>query len=750
MTTPSLVTFQPSDNYTDALDRAAVHFGIEAEYWDIWGKKHFTTPEAKQAVLRSFGVAAGTREELDEAVEDRRWREWSSPLPPVAVVIAQAADAGVAVHVPVGLIPGTLTAEFHWENGEITRSEHAAKSLKTTGAAELRNQWYLRKRLPLPSNAPLGYHRVDITLTGSSGEPLHASTRLILCPDRAYLPPAICNGRRLGGIAIGLYGVRSQRNWGCGDFTDLLGIVDWAVEDLGASFVALNPLHAIHNRQPYNTSPYLPNSIYFRNPIYLDVERVAGCEEGTPARQLFDDPVVQKEVAELRASELVEYERVWSLKLRVLHAAFLTSLQKPSAGFRAYVESQGELLDRFAVYCALDEWIHRRHPDTWNWPEWPVEYRDPESPAVRSFTRRHSRLVLFHKYLQWQVDLQLAAAQEHARRRGMLIGLYHDLALATDRCGSDLWAHRSHYISGCRVGAPPDDFSPDGQDWAFPPPNACAHREDGYRLFAESIRKNCRDGGALRIDHVMRLFHLFWIPDGSQAIHGAYVKDFHEDLLRILALESVRSQVVIIGEDLGTVAPEIRRDMERFGILSYRLLYFEKNDKGEFRLPNEYPQQALVSVTTHDLPTLAGFWEGRDIEARRRAGLLTREADYRAQLDSRQQEKQRLLDVLSRLGLLSGWTPRSAAAIPELTGELHNAVVGFLASTPSRLMVLNQEDLLKQLDQQNLPGSTWQYPNWRRKMPLTLEALRQEPLARDCARMFRHWLDRSGRAARPE
>jgi 4-alpha-glucanotransferase len=750
MTTPSLVTFQPSDSYADALDRAALHCGIEPEYWDIWGKKHFTTPEGKQTILRSLGLAVDTREELDQAVEDRLWNEWSNLLPPVAVVIPQAADAGVMVNVPVNLVPGTLTAEFHWENGETSRSEYVARLLRTTGAAELRNQWYLRKLLPLPGNAPLGYHRLDITLAGPAGEPLRASTSLILCPDRAYVPPALNNGRRLGGIAVGLYSVRSERDWGCGDFLDLEGIVDWAVEDLGVSFVALNPLHAIHNRQPFNTSPYLPNSIYYRNPLYLDVERVAGCEEGTTARLLMEDPAIRKEVAALRASELVEYERVWSLKLRVLHTAFLTFLEKPSADFQAYVETQGELLDRFVVYCALDEWIHRRHPNVWNWPDWPAEYRDPESPAVRSFARRHSRRVLFHKYLQWQVDVQLAEVQAHARRRGMLIGLYHDLALATDRCGSELWAHRSHYVSGCRVGSPPDDFSPDGQDWAFPPPNASAHRASAYRLFAESIRKNCRHGGALRIDHVMRLFHLFWIPDGSKAVHGAYVKDHHEDLLRILALESVRNQVVIIGEDLGTVAPEIRRDLERFGILSYRLLYFEKNDKNEFRLPNEYPQQALVSVTTHDLPTLAGFWQGRDIEARRRAGLLTREADYRAQMETRQREKQRLLEVLFRLGLLPGWTPRSAAAIPELTGELHNAVVGFLVSTPSRLMVLNQEDLLKQLDQQNLPGSTWQYPNWRRKMPLTLEELRKQPLARDCARMFRHWLNRSGRAARAD
>src|SRR5439155_13269389 len=195
------------------------------------------------------------------------------------------------------------------------------------------------------------------------------------------------------------------------------------------------------------------------------------------------------------------------------------------------------------------------------------------------------------------------------------IGLYHDLALATDRFGSDLWAHRPFYVAGCRVGSPPDDFSPKGQDWAFPPPNSARHREDGYRLFAESIRKNCRHGGALRIDHVMRLFRLFWIPDGGDAVTGAYVRERNEDLVRILALESVRNQVTVVGEDLGTVEPAIRETLARFGILSYRLLYFEK-DGPEFKPFDKYPPQALVSSTTHDLPTLAGFWLGADIVAR--------------------------------------------------------------------------------------------------------------------------------------
>jgi 4-alpha-glucanotransferase len=267
-------------------------------------------------------------------------------------------------------------------------------------------------------------------------------------------------------------------------------------------------------------------------------------------------------------------------------------------------------------------------------------------------------------------------------------------------------------------------------------------------LFVESIRKNCRHGGALRIDHVMRFFRLYWIPDGADAAHGAYVRDHWEDLIRIVALESVRQRVVVVGEDLGTVEPEVRETLAHFGILGYRLLYFEKDARAEFRKKADYTPQALVSSTTHDLPTLAGFWVSEDIEQRRRAGVLPDEASYREQLAARAAEKQKMLDVLLAEGLLPPGFPRSAADIPELTGELHNAVIGFLASTPSMLLLVNQEDLTKEIAQQNLPGTTWQYPNWSRKMHFRIDELYSARQATDFVRMFRNWIEQSGRGQR--
>ena len=732
----------PSANYNEALDRAAEAWGIQPEYWDIWGTRHITLLDTKRAILQSLGIHTDTKEDLEAAVDERVRDEWVRVVPQCLVISQNQHPNEFAAHLPaeVADLDARITLKLEAATAEVYHIKLG--EVPASGSAAFNGARYIRKLVPLPVQLPLGYHDLEIQTGG-----VCASTRLIVAPDRAYLP----DGLRAAGIALALYGIRSERNWGCGDFRDLQTFTDWVADEVSASFVALNPLHAIHNRRPFNTSPYLPNSVFYQNWLYLDVEAIpdfTGCRR---AQRLLASPEVQREIAYLRATEFVEYERVHALKIKFLKLSFASFLREHRSGsprareFQDYIDREGDLLRRFATCCALDEWIHLRNPDVWLWTEWPEPFRDPESAETEAFRKKHWRLVLFYQYLEWQIDVQLAAAQQHARDKGLSIGLYHDLALATDRYGSDLWAHRSFFATGCRVGSPPDDFSPKGQDWAFPPPNSARHRESGYRLFVESIRKNCRHGGALRIDHVMRFFRLYWIPDGADAAHGAYVRDRWEDLIRIVALESVRHRVVVVGEDLGTVEPEVREALARFGILGYRLLYFEKDGRGEFRRKADYPQQALVSSTTHDLPTLAGFWSCEDIEQRRRAGVLPDETSYRTQLAARAEEKQKMLDVLLAEGLLPPGFPRYASHIPELTGELHNAVIGFLASTPSMLLLVNQEDLTKEIAQQNLPGTTWQYPNWSRKMHFRIDELYSARQATDFVRMFHNWIERSGR-----
>jgi 4-alpha-glucanotransferase len=721
--------------FDQLLERACALFGIDSGYWDIWGHYHTTSLEARQAILRALGVDAASAEGLGRSLAELERREWTRVLPPVVVALA-----GSPVEVTLNVVECTLGDVAHitiqQEDGHTSNWEFRLSALPRIASAVIDGIPMVRVAATLAIRLPLGYHELRVRLASAE-----SAMRYIVAPEHAYR-----DSHRAAGVCVSLYGLRSERNWGCGDFRDLDTVIEWVARDLSASFVGLNPLHAIHNRRPFNTSPYLPNSIFYQNFIYLDVEGMADFQASRRAQALRACPEIEREIGELRATPFVEYERVAALKVRFLKLCFIQYLRSSGqeSDFAAYREREGELLTRFATYCALDEILHRRNPDLWLWTDWPEEYRDPNSPAVREFARKHWRRILFYQYVQWQIDLQLRDAQQRARDRGLSIGLYHDLALATDRFGSDLWGYRDFFVAGCRVGSPPDDFSPKGQDWAFPPPNAARHREDGYRLFVESIRKNCRHGGALRIDHVMRLFRLFWIPDGSDATSGAYVRDRNEDFVRILALESVRNQVTVVGEDLGTVEDAIRDTLARFGILSYRLLYFEK-DSAEFKPFDKYPAQALVSSTTHDLPTLAGFWVGDDIEARRAAGLIDEES-LRRQSETRRQEKQKMLDVLFRLGLLRADLPRQANAYPELTPDLHNAIVGFLARTPSELLAINQEDLTKEVHQQNLPGSTWQYPNWGRKMRFTVEELRG-PEAAGYTRMFADWLNRSDRTS---
>ena len=733
----------PPETYQQLLDRAAELCGISPGYWDIWGNYHETGPEAKRSILHALGMETESSGHLQRSLQERDRAEWTRLVPPV-LVVSETGPREFPVQVPAGAGGGPAQVSVVGEDGSGHVFEIDPDRLPQTGSAEVDGHTWVRRTVPLPVSLPLGYYDIAVRRGETS-----ATLRYIVAPDRAWSHPHLARGGRAAGVAISLYGVRSERNWGCGDLRDLRDLVDWAAAEPGVSFVALNPLHAIHNRRPFNTSPYLPNSTFYQNFIYLDVEAVEDFAACARAQRSWRSPATVAEVQALRGAEFVEYERVAALKLRFLKLGFAHFLRQyrdgsPRAGeFREFIAREGHLLERFATYCALDEFLRHRHPDVWVWREWPEPYRDPESAETAAFRRRHWRSVLFYQYLQWQLDRQLAEAQRHAREE-LSIGLYHDLALATDSFGSDLWAHRSFYATGCRVGSPPDDFAPKGQDWGFPPPHSGHHRENGYRLFADSIRKNCRHGGALRIDHVMRLFRLYWIPDGTDASQGAYVRERYQDLVRVLALESVRNQVVVVGEDLGTVEPFVREALQQFGILSYRLFYFERLNNGAFKPHGDYPVQALVSTTTHDLPTIAGFWTGEDLAARRRAGVLD-DAEFHAQRESRGREKQGILDLLWSAGLLPGWVPRSAAAIPELTGELHNAIIGFLALTPAQLLCVNQEDLTKEMAQQNLPSTTWQYPNWSRKMRFTVQELRSSAEPRAFAAMLRNWIDRTGR-----
>jgi 4-alpha-glucanotransferase len=689
--------------YREALERAAGRLGIELSYTDTWGRQHDASEPTLRTTLAALGIAADSAGEIEAALARQHEESWSHALDSTLVLREDAES--VRLRIPAEQSGESVKLEFQWEDGSLEHHWFWLPELKELERSNAGGREFIAKRVPLPAAPRLGYHHLRVYAMKETGLETFGEARLIVCPKRVRTLEG-----RVAGVALSLYGLRSARNWGCGDFTDLRAVID-AFAPAGAAFVALNPLHAIPNRQPYNTSPYLPECSLYRNYLYLDVERV-------PGYAASDAPYAA--IAAVRAAEFVEYERVAQIKLAALRAAFQRFLDAGrTEAFMEYATTEAQRLEDFAVYCALWEELHGADPEVWLWTQWPEPYRDPRSAAVAAWAAGHRKEVVFYKFLQWQIDCQLAETQAHALACGMKIGLYHDLALATDRFGADLWANREFYQDGSRVGAPPDELAPSGQDWGFPPPNRRAHRDNGYALFAQSIRNNARHGGALRIDHVMRFFRLFWIPDELTAADGLYVRDYADDLLGVLALESVRGNFIVIGEDLGTVAGEVRQRLGELGILGYRVLWFERNGDGSFRLPQEYPEFAAVSTTTHDLPTLQGFPLGRDIEARLAAGLIDEEA-YQAQWASRRQDVAALEEALNRA---------NSALDP----------LNFVMQTPCSITIVNSEDLTGETEQQNLPASTWHYPNWRRKMRIAVEDL--GPVAAD----LRQRIERSGR-----
>jgi 4-alpha-glucanotransferase len=515
----------------------------------------------------------------------------------------------------------------------------------------------------------------------------------------------------------------------------------WA-KRLGAAMVGVNPLHAL---PPGGISPYSPSSRLFHNPLYLHLEWIAEFKD-PGVRRLVAREAFQQKLTLLRQRETVPYEAVWQLKWPLLHTLFriFTSTHVgPRTGrgraFRRFLAEQGQPLQRFTLFQALQEHVTPRGARPRSWREWPTEYQHPDSPSVQRFLRTHQDQMNFYGYLEWQCDEQLKRVQSAAQRAGLPIGLYTDFAIGIDPNGADAWAFQDDFANGASVGAPPDLFSPKGQNWRLTPPHPDHIADSGYRLFVEGFRRNMRHSGLFRLDHAMGLFRLFWIPEGRSAAEGAYVKYPWQDILGILALESRRHNVIVVGEDLGTVTSEIRAHLMQAGLLSYRLLFFEKSDAGAFRSPHLYPPQAMTAVTTHDLPTLRGFWTGRDIELKEELGLYPDDTLIDRDKETRHRDRQAMLTALKDARVLPNDYPKASIA-SELDETLCRAVYTYLARTPCYLLAVPLEDLLGDRDTPNLPGASENtYPVWRMKAGppgSTMETWPRVPRARMLAQVL--------------
>ena len=750
------VTFAP-----DLLRLARLH-GINEAYWDSLGVQHILSERTLRQLLVGFGVldsVDASEHTIGQAVHAERVALWRPGLPAV-VVVTEHQKTTVELVVPEHQLEALWQWRIDTESGGTLDATFTPGHLSPSGNHEDVEGWasahktnvddrqLQRFQLPLPT-LPSGYHRLSINCTDTTNafdEETRCVTRLIVAPARCYLPEQrLADDAEPGlwGLALQLYAVSSKRNWGMGDFTDLSDAVGVAAQ-LGAHVVGINPLHALFLHEPEQASPYGPSSRLFLNPMYIDIEHVVGFDDLKQSGQSDSGLPDQAELNTLRNTEFVDYSAVVNAKLPVLDKLFQAFIRNHleqdtdlAASFREFLSRHGAALEKFACFEALRENQAQTSQGTaGDWHLWPVGFQHPESDEVARFAQTHRQSVQFHSWLQWLVHEQLKKAAAVAQDKSMKVGLYRDLAVGVSSGGSDSWSNQTLFANRINVGAPPDDFSAKGQDWGLPPLIPQALRDSGYELFTQILRSNMQAAGALRIDHVMGLMRIFCIPGDETPANGAYVDYPIDDLLAIVALESQRQSCIVIGEDLGTVPDGLREKLQATGVLSYRLMYFEKHYNGDqsFLRPHEYPVQSLVAANTHDLPTLRSFWCGSDLKLRESLNLFPGENMFAEQMRERSFDRDRLLQALTDDTLLSQETKdayRESAAIDE---ALIAAIHRYLARTRSMILIASLEDLLGQEQQINLPGTDRDlYPNWRRKLPLSLEQWMQHDSFLNCA-----------------
>jgi len=705
---------------TTLLDRLAERMGIETSYTNAAGETVRASEDTIRALLAAMEIDAPDEKAAAKALADLDRAELSRPLPPVVVQRIDHPPFTVAVTLPEG------TGELRWtlalEDGGSRSDAANFGDLPLIRRAALDGRTVEVRRLDLGEAPAPGYHRLLVEADG-----MRAETTVIAAPDQCHLPTPIQMGERIWGLSAQLFSVRCAGDWGIGDFGDLVSLAEMAAAR-GAGIVGLNPLHALFLDSPAQCSPYSPASRLFLNPLYIDVMAVPelmACDEAR-SRIASDDFTKAAQAAE--AAPLVDYAAVAALKLPVLEILFSHFQEHGSAerwtALTAFRAEMGEALERFCTFQALRE--HFVEVGKHDWRQWPKEFRDAGSQAVRRFAEEHRDRVDFFVWLQWLADGQLRAAAERARDRGMAVGFYRDLAVGADSAGAETWAAPHVVVPTAHVGAPPDLFNPAGQDWGLPPFHPHALRDDGYARFIELLRANMRHAGAIRIDHAMALQHVYWIPEGHPASEGAYVAYPMDDLLGILALESQRNRCLVVGEDLGTVPVGFRERMAEAGILSYRVMFFEWTEDGGFVGPDDYPYLALATVGSHDLATLRGWWEGHDIDLKEEKGLYPAEGEAQRQRDRRRDERSRLLEALTAANLP---LPASFGPDSPYSDALGHAVHAFLARTNAAISMVQLDDLTTELEQVNLPGTVDQYPNWRRKLSLSLEDIADSPEA---------------------
>lgn len=705
-----------------SLVELARRYGVACGYDDWTGNHRIVSEATLIAVLEALGVPAASEDDRAAALLAHDRDHWRRMLAPTLVATSGQASP-FWVHVTHGDPVGIW---IRLEDGSVR-----------TGLRQLENNrppYDLDGRLvgeasfELPADLPAGYHE----LHAQSGA-VDARTVLIVSPATVPLPEAL-GTRRTWGLATQLYSVRSEQSWGIGDLTDLTDLAVWSAVRHDAGFILVNPLHAAAPTAPMEPSPYLPTSRRFVNPMYLRVEAIPEYASVRGRGRLRK----ARGVAQSRAdkAELIDRDSAWRIKRAALRAVYKVALTPGRAlQYEAYRGRQGRSLDNFATWCALAEKYGN------DWHDWPDDLQHPDGAAVAAFAAEHADAVDFHRWMQWHLDDQLTRAQTAAVSAGMALGVMHDLAVGVDPNGADAWALQDVLALGVSAGAPPDEFNQLGQNWSQPPWRPDRLIEVGYEPFRDLVRAVLQHAGGVRIDHIIGLFRLWWIPRGNAPTDATYVRYNHEAMIGIVALEAARAGAVVVGEDLGTVEPWARDYLCERGLLGTSILWFEQiREWGNDRpLPAQlWREYCLSAVTTHDLPPTAGYLAGEHVRIREELDLLTRPAADELAAD--RAEQQAWLAELRRVGLLPPETDDSPApAVDDVVRALH----AYLGGTPSRLLALALPDAVGDVRAQNQPGTTDEYPNWRVPLSdpdgrrLLLEDVFTDPRAEALAEVMR-------------
>ena len=697
------------------LHALALRLGIARGYRDAFGRERETSDATRERLVRALGHEAGDeiaarsarealeREEALRLVEPVLvWRDWEHAAP--ELVVRRRAVGGAREY----------ALELLLEDGGVLRSEGSIAPAPSEAPL----------LLSLPTRPPFGYHEIRLALDGPEG-PRQASQRLVMAPRTVFQPEEALGSRRAFGLLANLYSLRTTSGFGHGHFGDLAALARFAGR-AGAAVVGVNPLHAVPNRG-LAFAPYSPSSRLYRNVLYLDPEAVpelAGSEE---ARALVELPQLRRRRDALRAAARIDHESVLAAVLpllRALHLAFRRSASTGGAraeAYAAYRRREGEALDLFATWEVLAERLAAPgEAFAGEWWRWPEPYRDPRSPTVARIASAEALAIDFRRWLQFELDCQLAGAASAAREAGCALGLYQDLALGAGRASADTWMAPASFGAGASIGAPPDAYAPEGQDWGLPPLHPQRLRSDGYRPWSRILRAAFTHAGAVRLDHAMSLVRLFWIPEGCPGSEGAYVAYRSDELLGVLALESRRQGAVVVAEDLGTLPPGLTELLADWGLLRSAVLRFERDADGSFRPAERVPGRALATLGTHDLPPLPGFLSGVDLALRRSAGALGSDEELAAARAERDAERAALEGRLRQDGLLGDAPPDA--------GELVRASHAFLARTPAVLVAASLDDLAGEEEPVNLPGVPIErHRSWSRRMQRALEELARCP-----------------------